>query len=498
MMELELGGRRTPIPTGELTLGGDPSCSVRLEGVTGIEVVVIGATDGSVSVRRIGDGEILLNGVRLGTDPAPMLHGDKLQVGGHDLFMHDPRRSGSTQFVSASDLARLVAATQKPSTPKPATAATGGRLVSLTDGREYTIGGVPLVFGREAGCDIVVPNKDVSRRHAEIVASVQGYLLIDSSTNGVLVNGERIEGQRILARSDIIKVGDHDFRFYADKAAGPPAPGAAAPLTLAPAEPAAPALPAPPPPTGAAVRLSHTMHGLPVPVPVAPPKPVARASGASLPMATFLVRSGSQKGERLTVRVPVVNIGRADYNDLVLPDESVSGTHAKLTRREGVWMLSDVGSTNGTFVDGERLTGDAPLSPGNVVRFGDVSVMFEPTDDHLGTTQGTGTKVMGAINVEDPAALAPQPPAAPTPSPPASSPPAPAPPPAAPAPAAPAPRKSPAPTPAPSVRPAPKAPGLRPGQVVVSSPPTSGLPAWLVPVVVVAILAALAYFLFLK
>ncbi|MDH4132977.1 MAG: hypothetical protein OEV95_14365, partial [Gemmatimonadota bacterium] len=81
MMELELGGRRTPIPTGELTLGGDPSCSVRLEGLSGIQAIVIGAVDGSVSVRRIGDSDILLNGVRLGADPAPMLHGDKLQVG---------------------------------------------------------------------------------------------------------------------------------------------------------------------------------------------------------------------------------------------------------------------------------------------------------------------------------------------------------------------------------------------------------------------------------
>ena len=494
MMELELGGRRTPIPTGELTLGGDPSCGVRLEGIAGIQVIVIGAADGSVSVRRIGDAEVLLNGVRLGTDPAPMLHGDKLQVGGHDLFLHDPRRSGSTQFVSASELAKLVAAAQKPSTPKPATAATGGRLVSLTDGREYTIGTIPLVFGREAGSDIVVPNKDVSRRHAEILASAQGYLLIDSSTNGTFVNGERIEGQRILARSDIIRVGDNDFRFYADRAVEPPAPGGQVPLTPAPAEPPAPALPAPPPPTGASVRLSHTMHGLPVPAPLAPPRPLARASGASLPMATFLVRSGSLKGERLTVRVPVVNIGRADYNDLVLPEESVSGTHAKLTRREGVWVLSDLGSTNGTFIDGEPLTGDAPLSPGNVVRFGDVSLMFEPTDDHLGTTQGTGTKVMGAVRVEaagaPPAAAAP-PQAAPAPATAAEPPVVVGPPP-------PAPAKPVMPPPAPAPRPAPRSPALKPGQVVVGSPPKSALPAWLVPLLVVAVLAALTYFLFLK
>jgi pSer/pThr/pTyr-binding forkhead associated (FHA) protein len=457
MIELEMGGRRVPIPTGELTLGGDPSCSVALEGVAGVVAVVIGGTDGSVSIRRVGESELLLNGVRLGADPAPMLHGDKLQVGVHELFVHDPRRSGSTQFVSAADLANLVAAGQKPKLSKSATAATGGRLVSLTDGREYTIGVAPLIFGREAGCDIVVPNKDVSRRHAEIVASAQGYLLVDSSTNGTFVNSERVEGQRILARADVITIGDHDFRFYADTAPEPAAAEPRVPLPPAPAD--APAPPAPSPPTGAAVRLSHTMHGLPVPAPVAPPRPVARASGASLPMATFLVRSGSLKGERLTVRVPVVNI--------------------KLTRREGVWVLSDLGSTNGTFIDGERLTGDAPLTPGNVVRFGDVSLMFEPTDDHLGITQGTGTKVMGAMHVDLPAEPVLPPPAA-------------APPPR-PAPAMPSPPAATVPASRPAPKVAPRAP-----QVVVSSPPRAGVPSWLLPVIIVGIAAALAYFLFLK
>ena len=88
----------------------------------------------------------------------------------------------------------------------------------------------------------------------------------------------------------------------------------------------------------------------------------------------FLVRSGALKGNRLQVQVPVVNIGRADYNDIVIPDESVSTTHAKLQRREEIWVLTDIGSTNGTFVDGERVSGEAVLSPGAMVRFGEMAV----------------------------------------------------------------------------------------------------------------------------
>src|SRR3989449_4547359 len=76
---------------------------------------------------------------------------------------------------------------------------------------------ISLVFGREAGCDVVVPGKDVSRRHAEIVASPKGYLLVDSSTNGTFVNEEQVQGQRLLARGDVLRIGDEKFRFRSEE-----------------------------------------------------------------------------------------------------------------------------------------------------------------------------------------------------------------------------------------------------------------------------------------
>jgi len=106
------------------------------------------------------------------------------------------------------------------------------------------------------------------------------------------------------------------------------------------------------------------------------------------------VKSGSLKNQRFPVRTPVFNIGRADYNDIVLPDPSVSTAHAKLQRREGVWVVVDLDSTNGTFVDGERVTGESPLAPGALLRFGDMQVVFEPSDDALGMVRGGGTQVM--------------------------------------------------------------------------------------------------------
>ena len=135
---------------------------------------------------------------------------------------------------------------------------------------------------------------------------------------------------------------------------------------------------APQPPTGAGARLSDTMHGL-------PPSALSAAATPTqpqvAPLASLLVRNGALKGRRLPVKVPVVNIGRADFNDVVIADPSVSTSHAKLQRRDDVWVLSDLGSTNGTFVEGERLSGEVALGPGTTVKFGDVAVLFEPLDE---------------------------------------------------------------------------------------------------------------------
>jgi pSer/pThr/pTyr-binding forkhead associated (FHA) protein len=421
MSLLELGNKRFTIPPGDVALGSDPACAIQLvgPGVLPTHAVLTGQPDGQVVIRKSSpEAEVMINGVRLGAEPTPLLHGDKVLVSGQELTFVDERRSGSTQFIPAMSPAAAPPGAKGAGVGK-ATGTTGGRLVSQTDGREYTILGSTLVLGREAGCDVVVPGKDVSRRHAEIMASPKGYLLVDSSTNGVFVNDEQISGQRLLARGDVIRIGEETFRFYADAAEeGAPGP------TPAPAPP--------PPPPGAEARLQNTSFGIPVtPRPGAVPSSGGGAPSNPGPLANFLVRTGALKGQRLVIRTPVANIGRADYNDLVVPDDSVSMSHAKLQRREGIWVLVDLDSTNGTFVDGERLKNDMPIAPGTLVRFGDVQLVFEPTDDAMGVAKGGGTKVLESLKVP------------PVPPPAAAAPPAPAPAatPAKPKPAAPPARK---------------------------------------------------------
>ncbi len=392
MALLEMGGKRFTIPAGEVHLGSDASCAIQLggPGVLAKHAIFRGTPDGQVVVRKtVPEAEVTINGVRLGAEPTPLLHGDKVQVAGHELTFVDERRSGSTQYISAMKVPDVMAQAKGAAAGK-ATGNTGGRVVSLTDGREYTIAGASLVFGREAGCDVVVSGKDVSRRHAEIVQTPKGYLLVDSSTNGTFVNEERVEGQRLLARGDVLKLGEEQFRFYAD------------PPKAAPGPPEGPAAKAP---AAAPPKLADTVNAMP-----AAPRP----SQGGAPLASFLVKNGSLKSQRLQVRTPIVNIGRAEYNDLVVPDESVSTQHAKLQRREGVWILVDLGSTNGTFADGEKVSGEAALAPGALVRVGDIQLVFETTeaDDALGVAKGGGTKVMQAM-----APVAPPAPPAPRPAP---------------------------------------------------------------------------------
>jgi len=276
MALLELGGRKFTIPVGEVALGSDAGCAISLTGAAVLprHALLQGQADGQVIIRKASPAaEVFINGVRLGTEPTPLLHGDKLEVAGQELTFVDERRSGSTQYVKAFTPA-TAGGPAKAGVKPPAIGVTGGRVVSLTDGREYVITGASLVFGREAGCDVVVAGKDVSRRHAEILQTPKGYVVVDSSTNGTFVNEERVEGQRILARADVIRLGDEQFRFYVDVA---PATAVPPPPPLPPPGQAA----SPPqavPPAGAADRLRHTVHGLEAFVP-ASPRSVAGGGG---------------------------------------------------------------------------------------------------------------------------------------------------------------------------------------------------------------------------
>jgi len=69
---------------------------------------------------------------------------------------------------------------------------------------------------------------------------------------------------------------------------------------------------------------------------------------------------------------PVTAIGRDLGNDIVLTDDFASAHHALLTYREGRWWLEDLGSSNGTTVNGSRIHRPIPLDPGDLIGVGQV------------------------------------------------------------------------------------------------------------------------------
>jgi len=67
-------------------------------------------------------------------------------------------------------------------------------------------------------------------------------------------------------------------------------------------------------------------------------------------------------------------LGRSDTNDLVIPDERVSRVHAELEKVAGEWVLRDLGSRNGTYIDGDRVLASRPVRPGQEIRLGETTL----------------------------------------------------------------------------------------------------------------------------
>jgi pSer/pThr/pTyr-binding forkhead associated (FHA) protein len=90
---------------------------------------------------------------------------------------------------------------------------------------------------------------------------------------------------------------------------------------------------------------------------------------------TYLEVSSAVNGGRRHLVADRLVVGRSPLSDVVLPaDAQVSRTHAVLERIAGRWVVRDVGSRNGTYVNGERIHGRRRLRDGDMLRFGSTIV----------------------------------------------------------------------------------------------------------------------------
>jgi len=207
-------------------------------------------------------------------------------------------------------------------------------------GREYRIERAVASLGRAEENEVgLFGDPGVLARHARIERRGQTFILKDLSTQeGTFLNGQRVESAE-LHDNDRIKISNYELSFHLRKGAGGSMPGtvAARDRTAAPF------------PAGS------------------PPAPGAVGQGPHLIDVAgrhFMIQPGA-----------TMRLGRALDNDLVLEDASVSRHHASISASNGAFHLKDLGSQNGTYVGGERVT-QAVLADGDAIRLGDAQLTF--------------------------------------------------------------------------------------------------------------------------
>jgi len=111
--------------------------------------------------------------------------------------------------------------------------------------------------------------------------------------------------------------------------------------------------------SGLRPRRTRGVEPVPVPVPV---------------LRLVVLESGSSDlvpGQAVELKDAAI-LGRAERADVVLADPAVSSEHARVSRVGRAWVISDLGSTNGTRLNDRRVDGDVPLAQGDVVALGNV------------------------------------------------------------------------------------------------------------------------------
>lgn len=103
-------------------------------------------------------------------------------------------------------------------------------------------------------------------------------------------------------------------------------------------------------------------------------------------MARLVLLSEGLTGRTYELKTDVTTVGRVADNAFEIPEASVSSHHAEIILRGNEVVIKDLGSTNGTFIAGEKIT-EAVLKPGQIVRLGTVEMRLESGEAPTSTTK---------------------------------------------------------------------------------------------------------------
>jgi pSer/pThr/pTyr-binding forkhead associated (FHA) protein len=359
---------RATLRVGSNVLGGRGKDAVALSALASLPptAVLVVRPDALSVIRRLVPGAVIrVDGHSVGTNPAELRHGTRIDIGNCQLtYGHPaPLRAGPGADPAALGTELM------PSVPDQKSQY---RLIDTKTAESIDIPEGEVVIGRDRGCDVVVDGKGVSRRHALIQPADGGYVLVDQSSNGTLINGARLTKPHSLRAGDVITMGASEFRWETK-----------APQLQAPLRP-------PPQPGDATEIISSVRLSREASVAATSSRPAERVREQSLESPAILatLSNGLLWRREFQINRPVAAIGRGDHNDVRILHESVSASHATLVRKGDSWFVLDLGSSNGTFVDGLRVAGEREIAAGATLTLGSVKLTFRPR----GTKNGGGNK----------------------------------------------------------------------------------------------------------
>ncbi len=197
--------------------------------------------------------------------------------------------------------------------------------------------GATASIGRIESNDICIPEQHVSRQHAVINFREGVFMVTDlGSANGTFVNDKPVDAPYPLASGDEIRLYVPTISF------------------------------------SSAVTVEEEQH--------------AKASGTLIMRkegtgrAKLIITTGPQEGQTIPLLIDRITVGRATSKtawEVSLQDPSVSRPHAQLELTNGVWILRDMGSANGTLINGSPVSEKGRhLSDGDLIAFGTTLALF--------------------------------------------------------------------------------------------------------------------------
>jgi len=108
----------------------------------------------------------------------------------------------------------------------------------------------------------------------------------------------------------------------------------------------------------------------PVPPAGRPPKAARASKGRRGVPSTLVVTQGALSGTTVRLGDQPVTLGRSQDSTIVLDDDYVSSRHARFFPRDDQWLVEDLGSTNGTYLDRTKVTAPTPVKIGMPIRIG--------------------------------------------------------------------------------------------------------------------------------